>query len=83
MIVQLAAYLVLSLSLYHSFQTFQFINISLSYEHAFVLKSKIALYELEPNSTYIMCSLIIDKYINSHSQCKLLSLVEFSSFYNI
>jgi hypothetical protein len=74
---------VFSLSLYHSFQTFHFINTSFSYEHAFVLKSQIALYELEPNSTYIMCSSIIDKHINSLSQYKLWSLVEFSSFYNI
>ncbi len=30
-----------------------------------------------------MCSEIIDKYINRHSQYESLSLVEFSFFYNI
>jgi hypothetical protein len=48
-----------------------------------VLKSRAALNELEPNSINIMCSSIINKYINHLSQYDLLSLVEFSSFYNI
>jgi len=48
-----------------------------------VLKSQVASNELEPNSTNIMCSLIIDKYINHFSQYDLLSLVEFSFFYSI
>jgi hypothetical protein len=68
MVAQLVAYLGLSLSLYHSFRTFQFINISPFEEHAFVLKSQVALNELELNSTDIMCSLIIDKYINRPNQ---------------
>jgi hypothetical protein len=37
------------LPLYHSFRTFQFINIYIFEEHAFVLKSQLALNELEPN----------------------------------
>jgi hypothetical protein len=49
----------------------------------FVLKMQVALNELEPNSTYIMCSLIINKYINRPNQYESLSLAEFSSFYNI
>jgi hypothetical protein len=36
-----------------------------------------------PNSTYIMCSLIIEKYINCPNQYELLSLVKFNYFYNI
>ncbi len=48
-----------------------------------MLKSQVALNELEPNSTDIMCSLIIDKYINHRNQYELLSLVEFNYFYNI
>jgi hypothetical protein len=44
MVVQLAIYLVLSLPLYHSFRTFQFINTSFE-KRAFVLKSQVALNE--------------------------------------
>jgi hypothetical protein len=58
------AYLVLSLLLYHSFQTFRFINISPFEKQVFMLKAQVALNELEPNSTNIMRSLIIDKYMN-------------------
>jgi hypothetical protein len=46
----------------------------------FVLKSQGALNELEPNSTYIMCSPIIDKYINHPNQYKSSTLVEFIFF---
>jgi len=48
-----------------------------------VLKSQVALNELEPNSIDIMCSSIIEKYINRLNQYELLSFVEFSYFYNI
>jgi len=60
MVTQLATYLVFSFSLYHSFQTFQFINTFHFEEHTFVLKSQATLNELEPNSIDIMCSLIIE-----------------------
>jgi dipeptidase len=80
MVVQFIAYLVPFLPLYHSSQTFQFINISLFEECVFVLKSQVALNELEPNSTNIMCSLIIEKYINHLHQYELLPLLEFSFF---
>jgi hypothetical protein len=46
---QLTIYLVLHLPLYHSSRTFQFINISPFEECAFVLKSQVALNELEAN----------------------------------
>ncbi len=72
-----------SLTLYHSSQTFQFINTSLFEERVFVLKSQVALNELDLNSIHIMCSLIINKYINCPSQYELLSLVAFSFFYNV
>jgi hypothetical protein len=68
MVAQLVAYLGLSLPLYHSFRTFQFIHISPFEKHVFVLKSQVALNELEPNSNNIMCSSIIDKYINRPNQ---------------
>jgi hypothetical protein len=49
MVVEFAAYLVLSLPLCHSFRTFQFINASCFEKHVFVLKSQVALNELEPH----------------------------------
>jgi len=49
MVVQLVVYLVFFLPLYHSFQTFQFINIFSFEEWVFVLKSQVALNELKPN----------------------------------
>ncbi len=73
----------LSLLLYHSTQTFQFNNIFLFEKHIFVLKLQVALNELELDSTNIMCSLIINKYINHFNQYEYLSLAKFSSFYNI
>jgi hypothetical protein len=48
-----------------------------------VLKSQVTLNELEPNSIDIMCSLIINKYINRPNQYESLSLAKFSHFYNI
>jgi dipeptidase len=83
MVIQLVAYFVFSLRLYHSSGTFQFINIFLFEKCAFVLKSQVALNELEPNSTNIMCSSIIEKYINCHNQYESLSLAKFCIFYNI
>jgi hypothetical protein len=74
MVVQLEVYLVLFLPLYHSSQTFQFINTSPFEERVFVLKSQVALNELKSNSIDIMCLLIIDKYINRFSQYESLSL---------
>jgi hypothetical protein len=41
-----------------------------------VLKSQVALNELEPNSIDIMCSLIIKIYINFLNQYELLSLAK-------
>jgi hypothetical protein len=40
-----------------------------------LLKSHVALNELKPNSTDIMCSSIINKYINRLNQYESLSLV--------
>jgi len=47
-----------------------------------VLKSKVALNELEPDSIYIMCS-STNKYINCPNQYELLSVTKFYFFYNI
>jgi len=80
MVIQLVAYLMLSLPLYHSSRTFQFINSFPFEERTFVLKSQVALNELERNSTNIMCSLIINKYINHFTQYESLSLTKFSFF---
>ncbi len=48
-----------------------------------MLKPQVALNELEPDSTNIMCSSIIDKYINCPNQYESLSLAKFISFYDI
>jgi hypothetical protein len=48
-----------------------------------MLKSQVTLKELEPNSTNMMCSSIIDKYINHLIQYELFSLTYFNFFYNI
>ncbi len=48
-----------------------------------MLKSQVPLNELEPNSTNMMCSSIIEKYINHSNQCELLSLAKFNYYYNI
>jgi hypothetical protein len=48
-----------------------------------VLKSQVALNELELNSTDIMCSLVINKYINCPNQYESLSLTKYNFFYNI
>jgi hypothetical protein len=48
-----------------------------------VLKTQVALNELEPNLTNTTCSLIIDKYNNHPNQYESLSLVVFNFFFNI
>jgi dipeptidase len=75
---QLIAYLVFFLPLYHSFQTFQFTNILFFKEYVFVLKSQVALNELEPNSIDIMCSSIIDNHINHLNQYESFSIIKFN-----
>jgi hypothetical protein len=50
MVAQFVVYLVLSLPLYHSSRTFQFINTSFFAKRDFVLKSQVALNELGPNN---------------------------------
>jgi hypothetical protein len=82
-ITQFDACLVFFLPLYHSCQTFQFINMFIFEEWAFVLKPQVVLNELRPNSIDIICSSIIDNYINCHSQYELLSLAKFGYLYNI
>jgi hypothetical protein len=82
MVFQFAIYLGFSFLLYHSFQTFHFTNIFPFEERAFVLKSQVALNEMEPNYIDIMCLSIIDKYNNCPNQYELLSLTKFTYFYN-
>jgi len=52
-------------------------------KHSFVLKSQVALNELESNSIDIMCSLIINKHINRFGQYESLLLTDINSFHNI
>jgi hypothetical protein len=48
-----------------------------------MLKSQVASNELELNLIDIMCSSIINKYVNCLNEYELLSLVGFSFFYNV
>jgi hypothetical protein len=66
MVIQLV-YL-FSKPLYHSYQTFQFINIYPFEKFAFVLKPQVALNESKLDSIDIMCSSIINKYTNHFNQ---------------
>jgi hypothetical protein len=49
----------------------------------FVQKSQVTLNEFELDSIDIMCSSIIEKYINFHHQYEFLSLTKFSFLNNI
>jgi len=80
MVIQLTIYLVPSLPLYHSSQTFLFMNTFPFKKRVFLLKSQVASNKLKPNSTNIMCSLIINKYSNRPRQYESLSLTKFSFF---
>jgi hypothetical protein len=80
MVVQLVIYFMYSLPLYHSSRTFLFINIFPFKECVFVLKLQVALIELEHDSSEIMYSSIINKYINCPNQYEYLSLAKFSFF---
>jgi len=54
------------------------LNISIHKKFLFkkkLLKSQVALIELEPNSIDLMCSSIIEKYINHPKQYESLSLI--------
>jgi hypothetical protein len=75
MVAQVIVYFMFSLPLYHSSQTFQFINTFPFEEHAFVLKPQVTLNELKLDSTNVMFSSIIDKYINCSSRYEYLSLI--------
>jgi len=48
-----------------------------------MLKSQVASNELELNLIDIMCSSIINKYVNCLNEYELLSLVGFNFFYNV
>jgi len=77
MSTQLATYIVLLIPLYHASITFKFINTSPLQKCAFVLKDVKSLKTLPSNSTNIMCSSIIDKYIKRHNSLSNISFIEF------
>jgi hypothetical protein len=83
MLAQLAAHIVLFITLYHAFKTFKFINTSRLQERAFVLKNVASLKTHPLDSTYIMCSSIIDKYIKRPNYLCNISLIEFVANYDI
>ncbi len=82
MLPQLAAYIVLFIPLYHGSKTFKFINTSPLQECAFVLKNVASLKTFPLDFTYIMCSLIIDKYIKRPNYLSNISLIEFDAIMN-
>jgi hypothetical protein len=77
MLTQLATKIVLSILLYHATRTFQFINTSPLQEYTFALKDMKSLKTLPSNSTNIMCSSIIDKYIKRPNYLSNVSFIEF------
>ncbi len=83
MLTQLIAYIVFSIPFYHASTTFKFINTSPLQEHAFVLKNVESLKTFPSDSTYIMCLLVIDKYIKRHKYLFNISLIEFVANYDI
>ena len=83
MSTQLAVYLVLSIPLHHASWSFKFINTSSLDEWAFVLKPQNVLDQLEADSTDIMSSSIIDKYLDRSKDYDALSLSKFVSYYNM
>jgi hypothetical protein len=83
MLMQIATYIVLSIPLYHASRTFKFINTSPLQEHAIVLKNVTSLKTFPLDSTNIMCSSIIDKYIKKPNYLSNISLIEFVANYDI
>jgi hypothetical protein len=70
MFAQLVAY---SIPLYHSSQTFKFVNVSPCQERAFGLKPQSLLIQLKLDSIDILCASIIDKYLNQQNIYEYLS----------
>ncbi len=81
MLAQLAAYIVLSIPLYHAFRTFKFINISAFKRSTIVLKNITSLKHL----FWIihMCPLIINKYIKRPNYLFNIPFIEFEENYDI
>ena len=78
----LGVYLTLSMPLYHSSRTFEFINTSPYNERAFILKSQNELLKLDSESRDIMSPSCIDKYINRPINMENISLIQFVANYN-
>jgi len=83
MLTQLATYIILSIPLYHATRTFKFINTSPLQECRFALKDVKSLKTLPSNSTNIMCSSIIDKYIKRPNSLSNVSFIEFVKNYDM
>jgi len=77
MFAKLAAYIILTLFLYHAFRSFSFKNTSLQPECAFLFKSTKFLNELPLNSIDIKAQSPIDKYIKHHEIIYFKTLSEF------
>ncbi len=83
MLAELFAYIAFFIPLYHASTTFKFINTSPLQERAFVLKNVESLKTFPSDSTYIMCLLVIDKYIKRHKYLFNISFIEFVANYDI
>jgi len=79
---QQVVHITLSLPLNHSSRECIFINITPMEECTFILKPSFLLKHEDDNSENVMCSSIIDYYINRPNAIKHICLVEFSSMYN-
>jgi hypothetical protein len=62
MLIQQAIHICLSIPLYHSIKSFQFINICEENDRTFLLLPQKIVNKLFLNSTYIHCKSLIEKY---------------------
>jgi hypothetical protein len=83
MSAQLATYIILSLLLYHAFESFSFLNTSLQPKCAFMLKPTKLLNELPLDFIDIKARSLIDKYLKHHKNLHFLTLSEFVANYNL
>ena len=80
-LAQQAVHIALSLPLNHSSRECNFINTTPIDERTFILKPTTLLKQIPDNSEDVMCSSIIDYYINRPNAIKHICLAEFLSNY--
>ncbi len=80
--IQQVVYLTLSIPLYHSTRSFQFINTCQQQDKTFVLLPQ-KKYDLSLSFTKLHCKSLVDKYINWNEKLNDFCLVEFVANYDI